>query len=161
MERLNIICVDDQREVLRTLMKDIEEIAEYINVEECESAEEAWELMEEIEDDGDYVALIISDHVMPGKNGVDFLIEVNNDSRFISTKKVLLTGLATQKETISAINNAGIDNYFEKPWKGDSLLTIIKKLLTIFIIEKGMEYMKYTPILDQPTLYAQISHKML
>ncbi len=63
------------------------------------------------------IALIISDHVMPGKTGVELLTDVSKDGRFGFTRKVLLTGQATHTDTINAINSAGIDRYFEKPCK--------------------------------------------
>ena len=69
MEELFVIIVDDQREVLTTVSKDLEELSDYINLEECESADETLELLDEIDAEGNYAAVIISDHVMPGKNG--------------------------------------------------------------------------------------------
>ena len=44
MKRPKIICVDDQREVLATLKKDLEEFTDLFKIEYCESAEEAYEL---------------------------------------------------------------------------------------------------------------------
>ncbi len=67
-------------------------------------------------DGAKYITVIVSDHVMPGKTGVELLTDVFHDSRFPNTKKILLTGQATHTDTINAIN-AGIDRYFEKPWQ--------------------------------------------
>ena len=93
MQKPKIICVDDQREVLATLKKDLEEFIELFKIEYCESAEEAMELIEEIDENGDHLALLICDHIMPVSNGIDFLIEVDKDIRFTKTQKLLLTGL--------------------------------------------------------------------
>jgi len=49
MQKPKIICVDDQREVLATLKKDLEEFIELFKIEYCESAEEAYEIIEEID----------------------------------------------------------------------------------------------------------------
>jgi two-component system chemotaxis response regulator CheY len=35
---------------------------------------------------------------------------------FKETRKILLTGQANHADTIRAVNEAHIDNYFEKPW---------------------------------------------
>ncbi len=153
MEKLFIICVDDQREVLSTLTQNLTTFEKHFVIEDCETADEAWEVMEEIDAEGDYLALIISDHVMPGKNGVEYLTEVKKDNRFNKTKKILLTGLATHKDTIEAINNAGIDRYLEKPWDGDQLIQIIKKLLTSYVLSIGIDYNDLMDIMDQETLY--------
>lgn len=152
MEKLTILYVDDQREVLNTLSKDLQLFDDLVNIEACESADEALELMNDIDDEGDYVAVIISDHIMPGKNGVEFLTEIQNDERFLCTQKMLLTGQATHQDTITAINNANIQKYLEKPWKSEDIQEDVKILLTQFIVQKGIDYEKYMSILHQPTL---------
>lgn len=153
MEKLYILCLEDQREVLSTISQQLDEFEDYINIEECESATEAQELIEDIDKNGDFLALIISDHVMPGQTGVAFLSDLFADERFKKTKKILLTGQATHIDTIQAINNAGIDYYIEKPWEKDDLVSKVQFLLTLFIIEEGIDYMKFIPILDKQKLF--------
>lgn len=153
METINIICVDDEREVLESVSRDLEYFSDMFNIEECESAFECLQLLEELDAQQEYVALIISDHVMPDKSGVELLTEVAQDSRFLGTKKLLLTGLATQADTIKAINNAKLDNFLEKVWDPQELVQMVKELLTEFILEKGIEYEPYLAKLDAPTLY--------
>ena len=158
MEKLNIIYVDDQREVLSTIGKELEPFEDYFILEECESADETMELLDEVDLNGDFVAIIICDHIMPGKNGIELLTEINEDNRFEHTKKILLTGMATHKDTIMAINKAGIDHYLEKPWKSDELIAMVKELVTLYILEKGIDYNPYLKILDQKILYDKL-HK--
>lgn len=153
MEKINIICIDDEREVLDSVMRDLECFSEHFHIEECESAEECWQLLEELDDNQEPIALIISDHVMPEQSGVSLLTEVALDSRFVCTKKLLLTGLATQSDTIKAINDARIDNFLEKVWDPLELVQVVKTLLTEFIVERGIEYEPYIDHLDAPTLY--------
>ncbi|KAA3659324.1 MAG: response regulator [Calditrichaeota bacterium] len=129
MAKGNIICVDDERQVLAALKKDIVSLEEDYEISECETASEAWDLIEEIHRNSEMVNLIICDHIMPGENGVQFLTRLYKDERFQEIKKILLTGLATHQETIQAINEAHIDLYLEKPWDADDLLNKIKKLL--------------------------------
>ncbi|MBX2840732.1 MAG: response regulator [Flammeovirgaceae bacterium] len=153
MEKLYIICVDDQREVLSTIAKDLSVFENDLTIEECESAAEAEELIDEIDSEGNFVAMIISDHVMPGKSGVEFLSDVNKDDRFPNTQKILLTGLATHQDTIAAINSASINQYLEKPWNKEELIKSVKKLLTQFILKTGLDYQKYPTLTDQETLF--------
>lgn len=159
MGKPNIVCVDDQREVLATLKKDLEEFTSFFKIEYCESAEEANELIDEIDAEGNYLALLICDHIMPVSNGIDFLIDVDKDLRFSKTRKLLLTGLATHQDTIIAINNANIDYYVEKPWESDVLIDAVKNLITRFILDSGIEYKEYLPILDQELLYIELRIK--
>jgi two-component system chemotaxis response regulator CheY len=153
MEKIYIICIEDQREVLHTVLEHISIFEEKMIIEECESTAEALELMEEIDDEGDFVGLIISDHAMPIQTGVEFLVELREDERFKDTKKILLTGQATHMDTITAINGAAIDKYIEKPWQKDDLVEKSSILLTEFIIEKGIPYDPFLPILNKPRLF--------
>jgi two-component system, chemotaxis family, chemotaxis protein CheY len=156
MEKINIIVVEDQREVLHAITKDLTKLDDFVSVEECESAAEALDLIKSIDDAGDYVALIISDHVMPEKTGVDFLTEVHHDERFKGTKTILLTGLATHADTINAINNAAIDRYISKPWKSGELLGTTKTLLTEYILEEGIPYEQYLQWLDNNVVFEKL-----
>ncbi|MFQ3176677.1 MAG: two-component system chemotaxis response regulator CheY [Psychromonas sp.] len=153
MEKINIICVDDEREVLESVCRDLDYFSDMFNIEECESAFECLALLEEFDEQQEYVALIISDHIMPEKSGVELLTEVAMDHRFAGTKKLLLTGLATQADTIQAINNAKLDNFLAKVWDPKELLQMVKELITEYIIEKGIDYEEYIEKLDAPTLY--------
>lgn len=129
MEKLNLICVDDQREVLSAVLQDLAPLKTWVNIEECESADEALDLLDELDSEGGYIALVISDHIMPGKNGVELLTDVSHDYRFLRTKKVLLTGQATHQDTITAINRARIESYIEKPWNASELLALATRLI--------------------------------
>lgn len=156
MDKINIICVDDEREVLEAVRQDLDVFEHFLNIEECESAIECLELLEELDAQQEYVAVIISDQVMPEMSGVELLTKVALDRRFLGTKKLLLTGLATQDDTIKAINNAKIDNFLEKVWDPQELVQTIRELLTEYIIEKGIDYEEYIENLDAPTLYRLI-----
>ncbi|MDP8245563.1 MAG: response regulator [Candidatus Hinthialibacter antarcticus] len=156
MSKPTIVLVDDQRDVLTTVLKDLEEFNEYFAFESCESAEEAFEVLEEIDAAGGAPALIVCDHIMPEKNGVELLVELNNDRRFRDTRKLLLTGLATHQDTIIAINAARIDQFIEKPWEKDQLVNTVKRLVTEYLLEKGIDYKPFLPILDQEALYRKL-----
>jgi two-component system chemotaxis response regulator CheY len=152
MEKLFIVLVEDQPEVLRAIANDMEVLEEAFVLEECSSADEAWEIINQVDAAGDQVALIVSDHVMPKETGVDFLIRVNKDARFKHTRKILLTGLATHQDTIQAINQAAINRYIEKPWKKDTLVQVAKMLITEYLLEVGIDYQDYAAFVDRDTL---------
>lgn len=156
MDKLYIICVDDQREVLSAVIKDLQPLSKYFLLEECESAEECEDLLEQLDEEGAQVALVISDHIMPGRSGVELLAGLTKDRRFASTKKVLLTGQATHRDTIEAVNAARIDHYFEKPWDPDELLKTGRRLVTEFVLAQRLDYEPYASVLDQATLYREL-----
>jgi two-component system chemotaxis response regulator CheY len=159
MNRIYILCIEDQSEVLRAIVEDLSDFESDFIIEECESVDEAHEVLDDIERAGDFLALVISDHVMPGTTGVDFLVSLHKDPRFAGTRKILLTGLATHQDTIKAINQANIDHYIEKPWSKEMLTAYVKELLTRFIVEKGLDYRRYLTYLDQSTLYGLLRDK--
>lgn len=156
MDKLYVICVDDQREVLNALTQDLESFESSLMIEECESVNEAWEVMESIDTNGDHVAVLITDQVMPANTGVNLLKKLKSDSRFQDTRTVLLTGLATHQDTIDAINAAHLDNYVEKPWKKESLHQIIRVLVTKFVLAKGINYQQYSDVIDRNTLFENL-----
>ena len=156
METINIICVDDQQEVLDSVMRDLRPLTPLIRLEEASGVEDCLNLMEQIDSDGDFVGIVISDQVMPEANGTELLTKVAADRRFAKTRKVLLTGQATHADTINAINDGHIDNYIEKPWQQEKLLAIVKKLLTLYILDSGIDHKEYMSVLDQATLFAKL-----
>ena len=159
MKKPNIICIDDQREVLAAIKKDLDVFAPAFNIIDCESASEADEIMNDLNTEKEEVAVIICDHIMPGENGIDFLTRLNQDQRFLYTKKFILTGLANHSDTIQAINEAEINAYLEKPWEKEEFVTIVKKLLTRFVVEADLNSDELMPYLDKATLERELKRK--
>lgn len=156
METLNIICVDDQQEVLDSVMRDLRPLTSHVRLEEASSVADCMQLIDQIDDDGDHVAIVISDQVMPGETGTELLGKVASDRRFTKTRKVLLTGQATHADTINAINDGHIDNYIEKPWQPEKLLATVKRLLTLYVLDAGLDHSEYMPVLDTTTLFTKL-----
>ena len=156
METLNIICVDDQQEVLDSVMRDLRPLTTHVRLEEASSVADCMQLIDQIDDDGDHVAIVISDQVMPGETGTELLGKVAADRRFGKTRKVLLTGQATHADTITAITDGHIDNYIEKPWQAEKLLAVVKRLLTLYVLDAGLDHTEYMPVLDPTTLFSKL-----
>ena len=156
METINIICVDDQQEVLDSVMRDLRPLTSHVRLEEASSVADCMQLIDQIDDDGDHVAIVISDQVMPGETGTELLGKVASDRRFTKTRKVLLTGQATHADTINAINDGHIDNYIEKPWQPEKLLATVKRLLTLYVLDAGLDHTEYMPVLDPTTLFTKL-----
>lgn len=159
MSKPTILIIDDQRDVLTAVRKDLDVFEEGCSLIECESAAEAQEVLEEVYADDGHPAVVVSDHIMANQNGVDFLIQLKNDDRFPHTKKLLLTGLATHKDTITAINMAHIDRYIEKPWKPEELQEAVRILLTEYLLECGADYQSMLPMMHQPTVLEALKNQ--
>lgn len=160
MSKPAILCVDDQREVLAALVKDLDPLSEFFYLVDCESADEALNVLDESAASGDALALIISDHVMPGMSGVDLLSKVRADKRYAGVRMLLLTGLATHDDTIRAINEAKINSYIAKPWQPEKLLGEVKKLVTGYLLDAEPDgYQKYMAVIDNEVLMDRLAQR--
>ena len=81
------------------------------------------------------IDLVISDYLMPGMNGIQFLLEVKKIHPFAT--RILLTGYADKENAIKAINEVGLYQYVEKPWENEDLRLVIQNgLERRFLMEK-------------------------
>ena len=113
-----IVIVDDEEIVLTSLSSFLTLETEY-NVETFESPVKA---LEHIKSDG--CNLVISDYLMLGMNGIEFLSEVRKIKPQIP--RIILTGYADKENAIKAINEVGLYQYIEKPWNNEDLLIILR-----------------------------------
>lgn len=75
--------------------------------------------------DGNAVDIVVSDYMMPGLTGIEFLAESKRLQP--EATRVLLTGHADKGSAIKAINEVGLFQYLEKPWDNDQLLLVIQQ----------------------------------
>ncbi|NEP62201.1 MAG: response regulator [Symploca sp. SIO2G7] len=83
-----ILCVDDEKDILQSLREQlIEAFGNAYVYEVAEDADEALEVINELTEDDMGVILIVSDWLMPGMKGDEFLIKVHQ--RFPKVVKIL------------------------------------------------------------------------
>ncbi|MEX0844629.1 MAG: response regulator [Balneolaceae bacterium] len=160
-EKLYILVVEDELEVMEALVKDLEKFETYFPVETANTAKEAEEVVDYIIDHGHKIGLILCDHVMPGKSGVDLLIEMQNRPETSASKKVLVTGQAGHEDTVLAINKADLDHYIAKPWTRDELEEVVVAELTDYVIAHEKNLLPYMQILDAEKLSNAIRKNQL
>lgn len=120
-----ILCVDDERMVLLSLRDQISKhFGDRYRYELAESADEAWEVIEELYAEGIHVLTIVSDWLMPGIRGDEFLIQVHQ--RFPQIVTVLLTGHADETAIERARQHANLHAYISKPWQEADLIEVIR-----------------------------------
>ena len=100
----------------------------------AKNAREALELIDDLQQDGEQLAVVIADQIMPGMKGVELLEEVHR--RCPQTMKILLTGQAGLDAVVDAINSAGLDQYIPKPWDEPDLRLTVESLLSRFRLER-------------------------
>lgn len=161
MSKYLILCVDDEREVLDSVVQDLDCFEEHFLLEAAESVHEAKQIIDEARQDGISLALILCDHIMPDETGISFLIELNQQTDTQATRKLLLTGQAGLEDTVEAINNSSLHFYIAKPWHGDELRRVIKEQLTQFMIDNEPELMPWAAVLDTEKIFAELAKNRL
>jgi thioredoxin reductase (NADPH) len=110
-----ILAVDDDAPVLRAVERDLRaRYADDYRVIGAGSAADALEVVRELTQRDDPVALFLVDQRMPSMTGTEFLAEalpLQPDA-----KRVLLTAYADTDVAIRAINEIKLDQYLLKPW---------------------------------------------
>jgi CheY-like chemotaxis protein len=124
-----ILCVDDERVILESLKIQIKQAFHdrYI-YETAESADEALEILEELQADDLQILVIVSDWLMPGMKGDEFLIKVHH--RFPKIVKIMLTGQADETAIERAKREANLFSCLAKPWQNKTLIETIKSGLS-------------------------------
>jgi CheY-like chemotaxis protein len=124
-----ILFVDDEILVLNSLKIQLKnEFGDTYLYEVAESADEALEVIEELEKTTTPILAIVSDWLMPGIKGDEFLIHVHQ--RYPHIIKVLLTGQADDAVIERAKTEANLHSCLHKPWEGKELIEIIKSGLS-------------------------------
>lgn len=125
MPKKAIICVDDEKIILNSLKTQLKEKFgnQYI-YETAENAGDADELIDELVGDGCDVLVIVSDWLMPGIKGDEFLINIHK--KYPKIVKIMLTGQAKEEAIIRSVNEANLHKCLMKPWSEDDLFETIK-----------------------------------
>lgn len=119
-----ILCVDDEKTVLDSLKAQLRDYyRDRFIYEMAEDADEAFEVMEELIEDGYAIIVIVSDWLMPGLKGDEFLIQVHH--RFPRIIKLMLTGQADETAIERARREANLLECIHKPWSIKELIRAI------------------------------------
>lgn len=123
-----ILCVDDEATILESLKEQLKRrFGDRYVYEAAESAEEAWEIIEELSAENVKIVVIVSDWLMPEMKGDDFLIQVHQEYPEIVT--VMLTGQADEAAIERAQQEANLYQCLYKPWTEEELSQMIASAL--------------------------------
>ncbi|MDQ3618318.1 MAG: response regulator [Pseudomonadota bacterium] len=126
MEKGVLLCVDDEIIVLTALKDQLRRaFGSDFHIDVAESAEEALELLDELALDGHTLLVIVSDWLMPGMKGDEFLIKAHE--RFPSVVKIMLSGQAESAAVDRARREAALHDFLAKPWNAEALVKSINQ----------------------------------
>lgn len=137
-----ILCVDDDPNFLKSLefllkekIKQVDGIRPWYHFLFFDDPMQALDNLREILEDGETVAMIISDQKMPQMKGTEFLTEAKKICQ--DSVRVLLTGYAGLESAVTAINDHLLDKYLTKPIKDENdFILNIQHLLQRFQMKK-------------------------
>lgn len=143
MKKKYILCVDDEATVLSSLKQELKSGlgAEY-SFEVAESGEEGLDLVKNILTKGHDLPVVISDQLMPGMKGDQFLVNLQGLSP--QTRKILLTGQASATAVGNALNHANLYRFLSKPWDAEDICLTVKEALKTFYLEHNLEVQNRT-----------------
>ncbi len=127
-EPIKILCVDDEKNVLKALIRVF--LDEDYEILTALSGEEGLSILE----DEHPVQVVISDYRMPGMNGVDFLKKVCE--KWPETVRIVLSGYADTASVVSAINEGQIYKFVPKPWNDDELKVTVSNALEKYFLQR-------------------------
>lgn len=127
-EKPVILCVDDERNVLRSLERIF--LDEEFEILTATSGDEGLQILESLT----ACQIVISDYRMPVMDGVEFLRAVYQ--RWPETVRIVLSGYADAGAIVAAINDGHIYKFIPKPWNDDELRVTIYNSLERYSLQK-------------------------
>jgi putative two-component system response regulator len=115
-EEIRILCVDDEPNILTAVKRLF--IDDLLIVLTAATAAEGMQMMKQ-----HTMSVIISDNIMPGMNGIEFLEWARTFSP--DSMRILMTGYADFQEAFSALNRGGVLRFVTKPWDDAELRQVV------------------------------------
>ncbi len=128
---IKILCVDDEKFVLRSLTRFF--MDDDYELLTATSGEAGLKILEE--EPG--IQIIISDYRMPGMSGVEFLKLVCG--RRPETVRLVLSGFADTATIVDSINEGHIYKFISKPWDEDKLRDTVKAAIKKYFKDKNTD----------------------
>jgi CheY-like chemotaxis protein len=118
-----ILVVDDEEQIRRIVTLLLKRVPSFqAKIQQAGNAQEALALLDHEEFD-----LIVSDHNMPGKTGIDLLEHAHKQHP--QTARMLMTALAQLDIGVDAINRGRVDAFLRKPFDNDAFIALADSLL--------------------------------
>jgi response regulator RpfG family c-di-GMP phosphodiesterase len=161
MKPITILCIEDEPEVLEVVLRDLKPFEQVFVLESAASVDEARRVLREVILPTGELGLAVCDHILPGEDGVSFLVELQQDPVTAKARKILLTAHAGLQATVEAVNRAGLNHYIAKPWKAEELVNVARKQLTDYVIETQTDLVRFLSVLDAERIGQQMRERPL
>lgn len=131
-----ILLVDDEENILSALNRALRK--EGYRIITATSGIEGLSIV-----DRERLSLVVSDHRMPGMEGVEFLTEVKKKSP--ETIRMMLTGYADMQAVIASINSGQVYRFATKPWNDEEIKLILRDAIHQYeLVQQNRELQELT-----------------
>lgn len=124
-EDMNVLVIDDEEKICELIKIFLESAFPFHSVVAAPNSAQAMQKFANQDFD-----LIIVDHVMPGKAGVEFIEQLRNSVRYNKIKVILISGYLQQEDVLQAIQ-LGIRHIVVKPFTRQQLINQVGDILKI------------------------------
>jgi DNA-binding NtrC family response regulator len=123
-----ILLVDDEAIILLALRQELRsELGPGFRYEIASSAAEGLAVFDELEADGIRIVLVISDWLMPGMRGDEFLSRVRVLHPEVRT--IMISGQTDEDQLDKLKASGSLDSFMRKPWDPKRLVAECRRLL--------------------------------
>jgi len=128
MTKQAILCVDDEAIIVMSLSQEIRShFHDRFIYETALSAEEAFSIIDELTKEGIRLIMVISDWLMPGMKGDEFLALVKE--RHPEIRAIMITGHADATAIARVLGGGLADCVLHKPWNPAELTDAVERCL--------------------------------
>lgn len=125
IQDMNILVVDDEEKICELIKIFLESAYPFHSVVSAPNAAQAMQKFLNQEFD-----LVIMDHVMPGKPGIEFIEQLRNSVKYNKLKIILISGYLQQEDVLTAIQ-LNIKHIVVKPFTRQHLIQQVSDILKI------------------------------
>lgn len=120
-ERPLVLIVDDETAATKYLSKQLLRMQDQFGIRCAASAEEALDILR---DEGDRIAVMMTDQRMPGMKGDQLIAELRQSFPYIT--RILTSAYGELDVALGAVNQGRIFDYEKKPWNAANLQPVLE-----------------------------------
>jgi len=119
-----ILFVDDEPQACKWFARSFSDEFTILTAASAEAA------MAVLQEQGDQVAVLVTDHRMPGRSGLELLQAVQRDGRH--AVRLLVTAFAGKDTAIAAVNQGRVLRILEKPVDEDEMRQALREAVSLY-----------------------------
>lgn len=129
-EDMNVLIVDDEEKICELIKIFLESAFPFRSIVMAPNSAQAMQKFANQDFD-----LVICDHVMPGKAGIEFIEQLRHSVKYSKIKVILISGYLQQEDVLQAIQ-LGIKHVIVKPFTRQHLVNQVADILKINLEDK-------------------------